>query len=237
MSEPVAILLASNSPRRRELIALGNWIVRSSVSTVDESQRLGEAPADYVLRLAEAKARAAFIGDPSVSSPASSGFQAQVVLAADTAVVYGPTGSSTILGKPKDAADAHQMLKELRGRTHEVYTGLAVLKLGSGQLLTDLCVTEVPMRNYNDQEIEAYVQTGDPLDKAGAYAIQDAGFRPVEKMRGCFASVMGLPLCHLLRMLAKMGITPDADVPTNCQTYLHYQCPVSAAILRGEQVG
>ena len=93
------------------------------------------------------------------------------------------------------------------------------------------------MRNYGDAEIEAYVQTGDPLDKAGAYAIQDARFQPVENMRGCFASVMGLPMCHLVRLLAKIGITPNADVPANCQTYLHYQCPVSAAILRGEQAG
>ena len=143
----------------------------------------------------------------------------------------------TILGKPKDPADAVQMLKNLRGRKHQVYTGLAAIKLSSGQMLTDLCVTEVPMRNYTDTEIEAYVQTGDPLDKAGAYAIQDTRFQPVENMKGCFASVMGLPLCHLVRVLAKMGITPNLDVPTNCQTYLKYSCPVSADILRGEQAG
>ena len=232
MSDKTLILLASNSPRRRELIALGNWTFKISVSVVDESQRPGELPADYVLRLAEAKARAAITNDPVGSDK-----QSQVVLAADTTVVYGPKNSSTILGKPEDAADAIQMLKKLRGRTHEVYTGLAALKPGSGQLLKDLCVTEVPMRNYTDAEIESYVQTGDPLDKAGAYAIQHAGFQPVQNMRGCFASVMGLPLCHLVRLLAKMGITPNADVPANCQTHLHYHCPVSAAILRGEQAG
>ncbi len=227
MGERNVILLASNSPRRRELIALGNWTVGLSVSDVDESQRPGESPADYVLRLAEAKARAALANDS----------QAQVVLAADTAVIYGPKEHSTILGKPTDAAEAVQMLKNLRGRVHHVYTGLAVIKTSTGQLLKDLCVTEVPMRNYGDAEIEAYVETGDPLDKAGAYAIQDARFQPVEKMRGCFASVMGLPMCHLVRLLAKIGITPNADVPANCQTYLHYQCPVWAAILRGEQAG
>jgi septum formation protein len=93
------------------------------------------------------------------------------------------------------------------------------------------------MRDYGDAEIETYVRTGDPLDKAGAYAIQAVKFQPVENMRGCFASVMGLPMCHVVRVLAKFGITPNADVPTDCQTYLHYRCPVSARILRGEQAG
>ena len=129
------------------------------------------------------------------------------------------------------------MLNDHRGRAHHVYTGLAVIELSTGQLLKDLCVTEVPMRNYGDAEIEAYVQTGDPRDKAGAYAIQDARFQPVESIRGCFASVMGLPMCHLVRLLAKIGSQADADVPGNCRTSLHYQCPVSAAIFRGEQAG
>ena len=232
MSERTVILLASNSPRRRELIALGNWTHRSSVKEIDESQYPGESPSDYVLRLAEAKARAALPG--GTSSNEANGY---VVVAADTAVVYGSNGNSIILGKPKDAADAVRILKELRGRTHKVYTGLAALNPGNGQVVTDLCVTEVPMRNYGDAEIEAYVKTGDPLDKAGAYAIQDAGFQPVESMKGCYASVMGLPLCHLLRLFAKMGIAADPEVPAKCQTHLNYSCPVSAAILRGEQVG
>jgi MAF protein len=142
-------------------------------------------------------------------------------------VVY----DGTIFGKPKDAADAIQMLKRLRTHTHQVYTGLAVIKTSTGQLLTDLCVTDVPMRNFADAEIEAYVRSGDPLDKAGAYAIQHPQFQPVESMSGCFASVMGLPMCHLVRVLARMDISPNANVPANCQTSLHYPCPVSAAIL------
>ena len=227
MSERTEILLASNSPRRRELIALGDWSFTISASDVDESQLPGEAPADYVLRLAEAKARAAVVKEGDT----------RIVVAADTSVITGAQANGSILGKPKDAADAFQMLKELRGRTHQVYTGLAVLEPATSRLLTDLCVTNVPMRNYEDAEIEAYVQTGDPLDKAGAYAIQDAGFHPVESMSGCYASVMGLPLCHLVRVLAKMGIPPDADIPQNCQSHLHYACPVSDAILRGEQAG
>jgi len=223
VSEGPVILLASNSPRRRELIAFGNWTFRVSAPDVDESQHTGEPPANYVLRLAEAKAHA---------SLANTG-HAQVIVAADTAVVF----DGTIHGKPKDAADAVHMLKRLRAHTHQVYTGLAALKTSTGQLLTDLCVTDVPMRNYTDAAIEAYVQSGDPLDKAGAYAIQHPQFQPVESMSGCFASVMGLPMCHLVRLLARMDISPNANVPANCQTSLHYSCPVSSAILRGEQVG
>ena len=217
------ILLASNSPRRRELMALGTWTFSVSVSDVDETQRPSEPPAEYVLRLAEAKAQAAVPGaDPQ-----------EIIVAADTTVVDG----DTLLGKPADATDAVRMLRQLRGHKHRVYTGLAVLQMSSGQLLKDLCVTDVPMRAYTDAEIDLYVQSGHPLDKAGAYGIQHAGFQPVQGLSGCFASVMGLPLCHLLRLLERLGQVRQADLPSHCQAYLNYACPVSAAILRGEQVG
>ena len=223
MIERTLILLASNSPRRRELIALGNWMFNVSVPDVDESQNPGEAPADYVRRLAETKAHAAV----------ANARPEHIIVAADTAVVDG----SEILGKPRDIAVAVEMLQQLRGHTHQVYTGLSVLSVRDGRSITEVCVTDVPMRNYSDDEINAYALTGDPLDKAGAYAIQHSRFQPVEKMNGCFASVMGLPLCHLTRALRKLDVTPNADIPNNCQTYLHYQCPVSRSILRGEQVG
>lgn len=129
------------------------------------------------------------------------------------------------------------MLKQLRGRTHRVYTGLAVLNRQTGLLLKDLCVTDVPMRDYSDAEIDRYVCSGDPLDKAGAYAIQHDEFHPVAGLSGCFASVMGLPLCHLHRLFAGIGLARHYEIPSRCQTYLHYSCPVSHAILRGEQVG
>ena len=193
------------------------------VSNADESQRASESPAEYVLRLAEAKARAV----------AEQAHPEHIVIGSDTSVVDG----SDILGKPADVVEAEQMLKRLRGHTHQVYTGIAALRVRDGKLITDLCVTDVPMRNYSDEEIEAYIQTGDPLDKAGAYAIQHPRFQPVEKLSGCFASVMGLPLCHLVRTLRQLDLPPAADVPTSCQTYLDYQCPVSRAILRGENVG
>jgi len=194
-----------------------------SVPDVDESQNPGETPADYVRRLAEAKAHAAVANARTE----------HIIVAADTAVVDG----TEILGKPRDIAAAVEMLQQLRGHTHQVYTGLSVLSVKDGRSITDVCVTDVPMRNYSDDEISAYVLTGDPLDKAGAYAIQHSRFQPVENMSGCFASVMGLPLCHLTRALRKLDVTPNADIPNNCQIYLHYQCPVSRSILRGEQVG
>ncbi len=137
-----------------------------------------------------------------------------------------------ILGKPASAAKAVAMLGSLRGRRHQVYSAVAVLKI-PGQLVTDICVTEVPMRFYTDEEIQTYVASGDPLDKAGAYAIQHAGFHPVEHLEGCFANVMGLPLCHLVRTLRKLEISPRLDVPDRCQTAIGYTCPVYESILRG----
>ena len=209
------LILASNSPRRRQLLALTDWNYVVSAADVDESQLENESPANYVLRLAEKKAR-------TIQTDANS-----LILASDTTVVDG----QDVLGKPQDDAEAIAMLTRLRGRTHQVYTGVALLRNSDNSLLTDLCVTDVPMRSYSDEEIRAYVATGDPLDKAGAYAIQHAGFRPVASMNGCYASVMGLPLCHVVRMMRQMGIQSHADVPLNCQKLLEYDCPVYTSIL------
>ena len=213
------LILASNSPRRRQLLALADWMFHIVVTEVDESTRVNESPTEYVLRLAETKARAT----------ASQAHADQIILAADTTVVDG----SDILGKPKDNRDALAMLTRLRGHTHQVYTGVALLRLSDGLLLKELCITDVPMRNYSNEEMQAYIQTGDPLDKAGAYAIQHPRFRPVASMSGCYASVMGLPMCHVVRMLRKLDIPPHADVPVKCQTLLEYHCPVSRTILSG----
>jgi septum formation protein len=221
MNEPV-LVLASNSPRRRELLKLGGWTFESRPADVDESQRPGEAPGVYVLRLAESKAR----------SCARFAHTGEIILGADTAVVEG----KDILGKPKDPAEAVRMLQSLRGHSHQVLTGLAVLRPADGSLVTDLCSTEVPMRDYHDDEIEAYVASGDPLDKAGAYAIQHAGFHPVDSLSGCYASVMGLPLCHLTRSLRSLGVAPKTDIAAQCQSALGYACPIFSAVLHGEMV-
>ena len=205
------ILLASNSPRRKELLALGGWPYHVQPADVDETPLAGELPGAYVLRLAESKARAAAGVETS-----------QLVLAADTTVVDG----GSLLGKPRHAAEAGEMLRRLRGRTHQVFTALAVLPASGERVLTDLCITAVPMRAYSDAEIEAYVASGDPLDKAGAYAIQHAGFHPVESLAGCYANVVGLPLCHLANMLFRQGLPVRADLPQVCQSAPGYRCPV-----------
>ena len=211
------LILASNSPRRRQLLALADWMFSIVVADVDESVYKNESPADYVLRLAEKKARAIHAHDD------------QIILAADTTVVDG----NDILGKPQDHDEAFAMLTRLRGRTHQVYTGVALFRLSDELLLKSLSVTNVPMRDYSDEEINAYVQTGDPLDKAGAYAIQHPHFKPVASMEGCYASVMGLPMCHVVRMMRQMEAPPHDNVPVRCQTLLNYHCPVSKAILSG----
>jgi MAF protein len=212
------LILASNSPRRRQLLALTGIPFIVSAADVDESQFANEKPADYVLRLAETKARAIQADED------------QIVLASDTTVVDG----SDILGKPVDDTEAMAMLRRLRGHTHQVYTGIALLRKSDGLLLKDLCVTDVPMRDYSDEEIRDYVATGDPLDKAGAYAIQHPEFHPVARMHGCFASVMGLPVCHVILQMRKMDMQPDTNFFAGCETVLEYQCPVSHAILNGE---
>lgn len=217
------LLLASNSPRRRELIGLLGFSFNSMSADVDESILPNEKPADYVLRLAEAKARAcAESGNGKCSG--------QVVIGSDTAVV----DAGEILGKPKDERDAESMLRQLRGRVHQVYTAIALFNPEKNEVQTELSITDVPMRAYSDAALEAYVQTGDPLDKAGAYAIQNAAFHPVENFSGCYASVMGLPLCHLTRSLKKMGLTPESNVPAQCQATLTYDCSIYSAVLRDE---
>ncbi len=213
------LLLASQSPRRRDLLALTGFDFQIVPAEVDERVYPGEAPRAYVQRLAAAKAQAvARLAPP-----------AWAVIGSDTAVVDG----RQILGKPASPAEAAEMLANLRGRRHQVYSAIAVLKIPA-QLVTDVCVTEVPMRAYSDEEIQAYVASGDPLDKAGGYAIQHAGFHPVEALQGCFANVMGLPLCHLVRTLRKLEIHPRVDVPDRCQKAIGYSCPVYELILRGD---
>lgn len=208
--KPVKLILASTSPRRRQLLGLAGWMFAIIPADVDETPLHGESAQDYVLRLAEAKARAVVQ-------------QAQtddLVIAADTTVADG----EKILGKPIDGQDAFDMLQSLRGRVHQVHTAIAVFDPKGRQLLTDLASTDVPMRDYSDAEIREYITTGDPFDKAGSYAIQHPGFKPVNHLTGCYANVVGLPLCHLERMLRQFGVAPVHKLPQACQQTLQYTC-------------
>jgi MAF protein len=217
------IVLASNSPRRRQILAWTELPFVSTSADVDETPLPGEDPAQYVLRLAREKARAC-------EREASFG---GLILAADTTVADG----DVILGKPLDAEDAVRILKKLRNRTHVVHTAIVVGIPSRGTTHYELCTTEVKMRRYSDAEIDAYVQSGDPFDKAGAYAIQHAEFEPVQKISGCFANVMGLPLCHFERSLRGLGFGVRKGVPYRCMRELAYTCPIFKRVLAGEDVG
>jgi MAF protein len=160
---------------------------------VDESPLPAEAPDAYVLRVCRAKAMAL---PPERLMPET------YVLTADTTVVL----DGAIIGKPETPAEARHMLRALRGRAHQVYTGLALRDFATGEIQTDLVVTTVHMRHYSDEEIEAYIATGEPFDKAGGYAVQDARFKPVERVEGCLSNVIGLPLCALSAMLRAKGV-------------------------------
>jgi nucleoside triphosphate pyrophosphatase len=201
------LVLASNSPRRKQLLALGGWDFTVVAPQVDERVLPGETPQDYVRRLAESKARAArqVLADDSslVTDTNESHWQEAIILAADTTVVYRArrNGSYEILGKPVDADEAEAMLRRLRGRVHQVFTGLAVLRFPSGEPECEVVATDVLMRDYSDEEMQAYIATADPMDKAGAYAIQHPVFKPVQNLQGCYANVMGLPVCQAAGLL------------------------------------
>jgi MAF protein len=165
------------------------FVVRAS--DVPEDTLPSESPEAAVERLAVAKAAA-------VGATAAERF----VIGADTVVVC----DGDILGKPAGAAEARAMLRRLRGRGHTVTSGIAVLDRESGRQAAGSLTTTVWMRPYGDDEIEAYIASGDPFDKAGAYAIQDPGFRPVARIEGCYLCVVGLPLCLLTYLLWQAGV-------------------------------
>lgn len=184
---PATCVLASGSPRRRDLLAAVGVSFERVVTDLDERAiAAGRAPADGACAVAVAKAAAA----PADTRP---------ILAADTIVVL----DADVLGKPRDADEAASMLARLGGREHEVVTAVA-LRVGTA-LRTAIRTSRVRMRAYAPAEIAAYVGTGSALDKAGAYGIQDEPFRPVAAITGCWCNVMGLPLWTALRLLADAG--------------------------------
>ncbi len=193
MSAP-RLVLASASPRRRELLASLGVAFDIVPANIDETPRPGEPPLAYAQRLSAEKAAAAA---RSAAPPA-------LIVAADTVVIC----DGAILGKPADPDEARAMLRTLRGRAHTVCTALTLARLASGAPLSGVSrvtCTEVHMRAYSDAEIEAYIATGDPFDKAGGYAIQHAGFEPVARISGSYTNVVGLPLETLRALLDETG--------------------------------
>ena len=218
------IILASASPRRRELFELLGLPFTVLAAGVDETPRPGEPPDVLVARLSAIKAAAVIqaIGGANGAEGAELAkvLSNSLVVAADTVVVL----DGKILGKPRDEVHARQMLRRLRDRAHKVYSGVAVVEVASGRTCIHLNTTVVWMRDYDDAEIDAYVATGDPLDKAGAYAIQHIGFRPVARIEGCYSGVMGLPLTALIEGLAHFGLRPVLDVAEACQQQTGHPC-------------
>ncbi len=189
------IILASASPRRAEILRAAGFDFEIAASNIDESPLPNERPEDMVMRLALAKAH-------SVASTHKSR-QNEIILAADTIVVIG----NQILGKPNTPDRAREMLRELRGREHAVITGVALLALPSQESVLAAETTRVWFSQMSDAEIEEYVLTGEPLDKAGAYAIQGLASRFIPKIEGCYFNVVGLPIARVWAMLLQLSET------------------------------
>ena len=179
----MTLILASQSPRRKELLGLFHIPFTVRVADIDEAMDLGKPPFDEVARVSRLKALAVEAAEDDV------------VIAADTIVVC----DGKILGKPRDEADAKRMLTLLSGRDHQVMTGVTVLHSGKEAVFTE--VTDIHFRPLSQKEIEAYVATGDPMDKAGAYGIQSRGSLLVERICGDYFNVVGLPLVRVDEML------------------------------------
>ena len=185
------LILASQSPRRRYLLEQAGLTVAVIPSSFDEDSVQLSDPADYVKILAKAKADAVARQYPD-----------SWVIGADTIV----TIDKTILGKPNDPVEARQMLARLSGQTHFVYTGYAIVCQNNRTGISEAIKTDVQFKNLTDDEIEWYIQTGEPFDKAGAYAIQGMGTFLVRRINGSYTNVVGLPVCEVIETLIQKGV-------------------------------
>lgn len=195
------MILASQSPRRIELMREAGYDIRIIPADIDETPRSGESPCELVARLARLKA---------LHVAATDAAPGEVVVAADTIVTH----DGTIMGKPADDEDAAAMLRDLSGRTHQVMTGVAIARGGETEPRENfITTTDVTFFELTDDEIAAYVATGEPADKAGAYGIQGAGGRLlVRGIAGDFYNVVGLPIAEVVRALAREGVArPSLD--------------------------
>jgi len=197
------LILASASPRRHELLTQAGISFTGVAAGINEDLLPNEAAAAYVQRLAEEKAQAVW----NANGSADTSEDPLLVLGADTCVVC----DGHILGKPTDTADARRMLELLSGRTHAVLTGLAVVT--GRKVLRDLEITQVTFNRIDDSEIVKYIASGEPLDKAGAYAIQGYAARWIPRIEGCYFNVMGLPIARTIALLAEAQAAPGVETP------------------------
>lgn len=210
------LVLASASPRRRDLLAQAGYAFEIIAADICEDVRPGESPVAYVLRLAREKAEAV-ARSPQFQTFAAAQNETPLILGADTTVV-APNGA--ILGKPEDDADAARILRQLFGATHQVITGIALLAPMEDDVITEVAaeVTHVTMLTPTEEELAAYIATGEPQGKAGAYAIQGMAARWIPRIHGCYFNVVGLPLSLVAsviegvqwRLEARMGVRVGA---------------------------
>ncbi|HLG62719.1 MAG TPA: Maf family protein [Ktedonosporobacter sp.] len=208
MSKKLPLLLASASPRRRQIISLLNIPFEVAVAPTDEdaAQEHYHGPIEGLAQWTAAHKALMMFTLPDAAN--------YLVITADTTVLL----DGEELGKPRDEAHARELLLSLRGRWHRVVTGVVVSALIDGQLQLHgaSCSTPVLMRNYSVEEVDAYIASGDPMDKAGAYGIQNPQFQPTERINGCYLNVVGLPLCTLVDLLARFAIHPSNEGCTDC---------------------
>lgn len=194
------LILASQSPRRKYLLQKAGLVFQVIPSDVDESAVPLTDPGSYVTTLAQAKAEDIASRHPDAW-----------IIGADTIVLIG----SDILGKPGSKREAREMLQHLSGQTHQVYTGYALCCRALGRMITDAVKTDVRFKALSEAEIEWYIQTGEPFDKAGAYAIQGLGTFLVRSISGSYTNVVGLPVCEVIEALIREGVIFLGDEPGN----------------------
>ena len=215
------LVLASTSPRRNELLRLLGIPFEKRPSNADETHHEDVDAFEYVRQMAREKGLAVLHTD------------GEWILSADTIVAL----DGQVVGKPADEGEAFEILRALRGRGHKVYTALCLRTENGGEAAESLCATDVFMRDYSEQELAAYIASKDYQDKAGGYAIQHKQFHPCTGVQGCYANVMGLPLCHLAMLLESAGCKVEADVPQACQQYNQITCEFHPQIYRKENPG
>lgn len=204
------LVLASTSPRRNELLRLLGIPFEKRPSNADETHPEGVEALEYVRQMAREKGIAVWHNND------------EWILSADTIVSL----DGKVVGKPSDEVEAYEILRALRNRGHKVYTALCLRTENGGGTMEALCETDVFMRDFSEEEVAAYIASGDYRDKAGGYAIQHRQFHPCTGVQGCYANVMGLPLCHLATLLESAGYKLEPDVPLSCQRYNKITCEV-----------
>jgi len=214
----IQLVLASGSPRRRRFVEALCIPFTVRAAEINEDPLPDETPTEMVIRLSKEKARVA---------AAQSADAEEIIIAADTIVVL----DGRIMGKPADVDEAVAMLHRLRGRWHRVLTGLTVWDKEKNRIVIQVSEADVRMRDYSDDEIVGFIARGEAMDKAGAYSLQDKIFKPAAEVIGCYAGVMGFPLCHLWRALRELGNPPMRQAVVACSEVTGRICNVAHHIL------